>query len=190
MNGTEAEASNILRIVTPPLAVQEQTPSLGADDIAIVASAQVSTTEALPVTGVMSPNGSRALSPGSNAAEETVLDWRRVWAPCTRCEALVADPSICAYCGIYGHALCLNIEEFQGYTFCRRCLPQVSAEYAEAHNAQIVASWKQKVTLQVLDWQRRAIRTIGLSTAIGVTVGSTLATVAGAAAGLPGWPQE
>ena len=64
---TEAEASDFLRIVTTPLAVHDQTPSHGTDDIAIVASAQVSATEALPVTRVMSPNGSRAPSPRSNA---------------------------------------------------------------------------------------------------------------------------
>ena len=60
----------------------------------------------------------------------------------------------------------------------------MTAEYAEFHNSQLRASWRQRLTGQVHSWQHRAIEAIGLSSTIGVAIGGTIATVAGAAAGL------
>ena len=89
----EEQASDIpLRNATAPLAVSQQTQSPGSDDHAVVAPAQVLATGANPVAGVMSPS------------EDAWLDWKKVRVPCARCGHSLADPAICAYCGIYGHS--------------------------------------------------------------------------------------
>ena len=53
--GGGASTSSATRNATAPLAVRLPAPPEGTDDQAIVASAQVSATEAIPAAGVMSP---------------------------------------------------------------------------------------------------------------------------------------
>ena len=44
---------------------------------------------------------------------------------CQHCNLMSPDPSLCVQCGVYGHAICIGVEHFQGYAFCRGCMNDV-----------------------------------------------------------------
>ena len=131
------------------------------------------------------PEGSlaatRVMSPSPRFYEGTLQGVR---AACQLCQMVVNDPTVCAGCGKYGHHQCLGLEDFHGYQFCIRCLPQVKSQYAAFLDSQRQEDWQRTLSGQLTSWRSRAIDAIGATSTLGVTVGGVVATAAGAAAGL------
>ena len=100
---------------------------------------------------------------------------------CRVCEKMTPDPSLCASCGIYGHAICIGVELFQGYAFCHRCYGMATAQYASMNDAHLQQEWHLFLSRQVISWRESARNAIGTSTSIGIAVGGAAATAAGAA---------
>ena len=100
---------------------------------------------------------------------------------CQVCNVSTPDPSLCANCGKYGHPVCIGVEYFQGYAFCRSCMSQVILGYAQMSDATHREQWQISLATQVASWRERARTAIGASASIGITVGGVAATAAGAA---------
>ena len=99
---------------------------------------------------------------------------------CQACNRMTAEPSLCAECGMYGHAVCLRIAHFQGYTFCAQCFPQIAIQYAEMNDALLRQQWQSSLLRQVTSWKEQARNAVGASASIGIAVGGLTATTAGA----------
>ena len=107
-----------------------------------------------------------------------------IQASCQRCHNLVSEPAICAQCGTYGHPHCLNLEYFQGYSFCGTCLAGVITNYASMENTLRREQWVKSLAEQVGGWKQRVTSAMGASSSAGVALGGAAAAVAGAALGL------
>ena len=100
---------------------------------------------------------------------------------CHRCGDPVHEPIMCTQCGAFGHTVCLGIERFQGYPFCSGCLSGVIRQFAEFQDAVKREQWTRSLHEQITSWRQRAITAMGVSTAVGVTLGGIAATTTGAA---------
>ena len=116
------------------------------------------------------------------AANDTLLLGMR--CACQECGQLQVDPAICAQCGIYGHPVCIGIEHFQGYAFCRGCMHGIVIHYATIQDANLRREWQLALSSQVASWKDRARDAIGASASSGIAVGGAAASVAGAALAL------
>ena len=125
---------------------------------------------------------SRVMSPNSLRVNEGILS--NLQTTCQICNGQVYEPSMCAGCGVFGHPVCLHLEHFMDYSFCRKCIPRAISEYASFQDAQRRDEWKRSLVAQICSWKTRAIECIGMSSTIGVAVGGAVATAAGVAAGL------
>ena len=100
---------------------------------------------------------------------------------CPMCSSMTSEPTVCAYCGIYGHAICLGLQHFESYTFCAQCMRKVTQQFAEIQDANQKLDWHVRSSDQLQKWKTRAREAIGMSTSIGQAVGGAAATAAGAA---------
>ena len=106
--------------------------------------------------GPMVPMAYRSRSPGgitrvmSPNPDEVFLKGFR--ADGNRCKAAVFEPAMCAQCGIYGHAPCLNLESFQGYSFCGICMTTVIQEYASFQDHLRREQWMRSLSAQTATW--------------------------------------
>ena len=105
------------------------------------------------ITRVMSPRQNEGLLVG-------------LAGTCQRCEDPVHEPIMCTQCGIFGHAVCLGIERFQGYPFCAGCLSGVIVQFAEFQDAVKREQWTRSLQQQIVSWRQRAITAMGVSTAV------------------------
>ena len=141
---------------------------------------------AYAATRVMSPNNQRMITnnpfnvfPESN--NSLLLGFQ---TQCPFCNQMAPDPPICAQCGILGHAICIGLEHFQGFSFCRQCFNDVMQSYSLINDAALRNSWQVSTTQQIMTWKEHARNAIGTSASIGIAVGGAAATVAGAVTGL------
>ena len=81
---------------------------------------------AYAATRVMSPNDQSSSSLMLQANQSVLLGMQ---GTCQVCNMMVPDPSLCANCGVFGHAICIGAEFFQGYAFCKGCMPQILMHY-------------------------------------------------------------
>ena len=88
---------------------------------------------------------------------------------------------VCAGCGVYGHAVCLCVERLQDYLFCSQCMVFAQQQYQAMINEQQIVERRRGVVGQLEVWKGRAMEAVQVSTSIGIAVGGTAATVAGAA---------
>ena len=75
------------------------------------------------LTRVMSPNDPANMMLEANQAVLLGLQCQ-----CLVCNQMSPDPSLCANCGVFGHAICIGVEHFQGYAFCRGCMGMATAQ--------------------------------------------------------------
>jgi len=101
---------------------------------------------------------------------------------CPICNTLTSEPVICAYCGVYGHAVCLGVQLYQNYTFCRPCFDQVVTQYESIRDQNQKYELTLQISGQLQNWKQRAREAIEASTSIGLAVGGATATAVGAAA--------
>ena len=88
---------------------------------------------------VMSPiDQSNAVIEAYGANQSLVLGLQ---CHCMVCQQMVPDPSMCASCGVHGHAVCIMVEHFQGYAFCHRCMGDVISSYASMRDIQFRQEW-------------------------------------------------
>ena len=99
---------------------------------------------------------------------------------CPMCHTMTSEPTVCANCGTYGHAVCLGLQHFEGYTFCGPCMINVTAQYVAIKDANQKLEWHLKATDQLRTWKTRAREAIGVSTSIGLAVGGAAAAATGA----------
>ena len=163
---------------------QSQTPSPSNQELVIVPNNSISqaTSEigssAYALTRVMSPNPNQANSMSLGTNHHLLLGFQGI---CGVCNLVTTDPALCANCGLYGHPVCIGIEQFQGYAFCHGCFQQVVGQYATILDLQQRQQWEQILSQQLINWRERARDALGASTSIGITVGGAAATAAGAA---------
>ena len=158
---------------------QVGTPNADSQDMAI----QPANMQGFPVDSVCAL--SRVMSPNdpsttilATANESLLLGMQCL---CQACGQLQVDPAICAQCGVYGHPVCIGIEHFQGYAFCRGCMGDIVTHYALIQDANLRREWQLALASQVVSWKDRARDAIGASASIGIAVGGAAATAAGAA---------
>ena len=163
---------------------QSQSPSPSNQDTVLVLNNSISQTtseigsSAYALTRVMSPNPNQANSMIQEANHHLLLGFQGI---CGVCNLVTTDPALCANCGLYGHPVCIGIEQFQGYAFCHGCFQQVVGQYATILDIQQRQQWEQLLSQQLITWRQRARDALGASTSIGITVGGVAATAAGAA---------
>ena len=100
---------------------------------------------------------------------------------CTMCGMMTPDPVMCAQCGIYGHPICLGVQQFQNHMFCVKCTTIVTSQFSAINDAITRQQWQAALSNQLVVWKSRAVEAIGVSASIGVTVGGVAVTAAGAA---------
>ena len=128
---------------------------------------------------VMSPiDQSNAVIEAYGANQSLVLGLQ---CQCMVCQQMVPEPSMCANCGIHGHAVCIMIEQFQGYAFCHQCFGDAVASFASMRDTQLRQEWQHTIQAKMLTWRECARNAVGASASIGISVGGAAATVAGAA---------
>ena len=77
--------------------------------------------------------------------------------------------------------------EFQGVWVCSDCLLVVATNFVEvcrSHEERLRQQWLANLHQQVAVWRQKCLETLGQTSALGIAVGSALATSAVAAAGL------
>ena len=83
---------------------------------------------------------------------------------------------MCTQCDVYGHAVCLGVERFQGYPFCGNCMIQVIQQYAAFQDGVKREQWTRSLSDQIVTWRQRATEALGLSATVGVALGGAAAT--------------
>ena len=86
----------------------------------------------LALTRVMSPT-----NPSNYQLEANQSVLLGLQCQCQICNHMSPDSSLCAQCGVYGHAICIGVELFQGYAFCRGCMNDVLTTYAGLTEARL-----------------------------------------------------
>ena len=80
------------------------------------------------------------------------------------------------------HPDCLQAQNFQGLPFCTHCLRQIILDYGAREDQRRREEWKAYHIQLLHTWKERAMNAVGLTSAVGVVIGGTMAVVAGAAA--------
>ena len=74
------------------------------------------------------PNAAARVMSPSTPLNECILSG--MFVVCQVCEQRTCEFAVCSRCGIFGHSVCLGVEEFCDVPFCSMCIPLVLIEYS------------------------------------------------------------